>query len=129
MSKEKKEYSLAEVQKHNTAESLWLVIHNLVYDVTKFMDEHPGGEEVLLEEAGTHATELFEDVGHSDDARELMNEYCIGKIAEEDRAPDFVLEEPERETKKSALSALSWLIPTAISIGIVVVAAYKSSTS
>lgn len=39
MSKEKKEYSLAEVQKHKTAESLWLVIHNLVYDVTKFMDE------------------------------------------------------------------------------------------
>lgn len=31
--------------------------------------QHPGGEEVLIEQAGRDATEAFEDVGHSTDAR------------------------------------------------------------
>uniref|UniRef100_A0A8C4SZN8 Cytochrome b5 type B n=1 Tax=Erpetoichthys calabaricus TaxID=27687 RepID=A0A8C4SZN8_ERPCA len=35
----------------------WVIIHDKVYDVTHFLDEHPGGEEVLLEQAGGDATE------------------------------------------------------------------------
>lgn len=44
--------------------------------------QHPGGEEVLMEQAGKDATESFEDVGHSTDARELMKDYQIGKLPE-----------------------------------------------
>lgn len=80
-----KTYTLAEIEKHNEKYSAWLLIHNAVYDVTKFMEEHPGGEEVLLEQAGKHATEAFEDVGHSTDARELMKQYKIGDLCEEDQ--------------------------------------------
>ena len=32
-------YSWEEVAKHKTAESLWLVIHDKVYDITEFMEE------------------------------------------------------------------------------------------
>uniref|UniRef100_A0A8C0IHP1 Cytochrome b5 type B n=1 Tax=Bubo bubo TaxID=30461 RepID=A0A8C0IHP1_BUBBB len=42
--------------------------------------QHPGGEEVLLEQAGRDATECFEDVGHSMDAREMLKQYYIGEI-------------------------------------------------
>lgn len=44
--------------------------------------QHPGGEEVLLEQSGKDATENFEDVGHSTDARDLMKQYLIGELAE-----------------------------------------------
>lgn len=44
--------------------------------------KHPGGEEVLMEQAGKDATEPFEDVGHSTDARELLKEYLIGTLPE-----------------------------------------------
>lgn len=44
--------------------------------------QHPGGEEVLLEQAGKEASEAFEDVGHSTDARELMKKYRIGQLVE-----------------------------------------------
>jgi len=80
-----KKYTLKEVSQHNSNKSTWLVIHDDVYDVTRFLDEHPGGEEVLLEQAGKDATENFEDVGHSTDARELMKDYHVGTIVEEDR--------------------------------------------
>lgn len=42
--------------------------------------QHPGGEEVLLEQAGADATESFEDVGHSTDAREMLEQYLIGEL-------------------------------------------------
>jgi len=84
-------FSLKEVEEHNTSsssqseKSVWLVIHDQVFDVTKFLDEHPGGEEILLEHAGQDSTEAFEDVGHSTDAREMLKEYFIGELIEEDR--------------------------------------------
>ncbi|XP_063847409.1 cytochrome b5-like isoform X2 [Scylla paramamosain] len=80
-----KVFTLEEVAKHKTPDSCWFVIHDKVYDVSKFLDEHPGGEEVLLEQAGQNVTENFEDVGHSTDAREMMAEYCIGELCEEDK--------------------------------------------
>lgn len=49
--------------------------------------QHPGGEEVLLEQAGRDGSEAFEDVGHSTDARELMLKYKIGEIVENERKP------------------------------------------
>uniref|UniRef100_A0A8C4SVN4 Cytochrome b5 type B n=1 Tax=Erpetoichthys calabaricus TaxID=27687 RepID=A0A8C4SVN4_ERPCA len=50
-------FTLEEVKKHNVSKNTWVIIHDKVYDVTHFLDEHPGGEEVLLEQAGGDATE------------------------------------------------------------------------
>ncbi|TNN68757.1 Cytochrome b5 [Liparis tanakae] len=56
-----KYFRLSEVEEQNTFKSTWIVINNKVYDVTRFLEEHPGGEEVLREQAGGDATESFED--------------------------------------------------------------------
>ncbi len=72
-------YSDDDLKNHATKESLWLAIGGRVYDCTKFLQEHPGGEEILLESAGGDATEAFEDIGHSEDAREMLKEYDIGE--------------------------------------------------
>ena len=37
--KELKKYSWEEVAQHNTADSLWVVIHGEVYDITEFLKE------------------------------------------------------------------------------------------
>ncbi|KAF3907954.1 hypothetical protein ABW21_db0206536 [Orbilia brochopaga] len=54
------EVTYAELSTYDTKEKLYVAIHEKVYDVTKFVDEHPGGEEVLLDVAGQDATEAFE---------------------------------------------------------------------
>ncbi|KAL2115857.1 hypothetical protein VTJ04DRAFT_10112 [Mycothermus thermophilus] len=69
-----------DVAEHNTKKDLYVVIHDKVYDITKFVDEHPGGEEVLLDVAGQDATEAFEDVGHSDEARETLEKLQVGTL-------------------------------------------------
>ncbi|XP_053324339.1 cytochrome b5 [Spea bombifrons] len=79
-------YTLDEIQKHNHSKSTWIIIHNKVYDVTKFLEEHPGGEEVLREQAGGDATESFEDIGHSTDARNMSKDFIIGELHPDDRS-------------------------------------------
>ncbi|KAJ8534577.1 hypothetical protein K7X08_016305 [Anisodus acutangulus] len=80
MGGETKVYTLAEVSQHNNAKDCWLVISGKVYDVTKFLDDHPGGDEVLLSATGNDATDDFEDVGHSSSARAMLDEYYVGDI-------------------------------------------------
>ncbi|KAG0202494.1 hypothetical protein BGX28_005015 [Mortierella sp. GBA30] len=77
---ELKTYTLADLTQHTSKDSLFLAIHGKVYDCTGFIDEHPGGEEVLLDEGGRDATESFEDVGHSDEAREIMTKLLVGEL-------------------------------------------------
>ncbi|ESO95612.1 hypothetical protein LOTGIDRAFT_144558 [Lottia gigantea] len=116
---ELKTYRLEEISKHKTAKSTWLVIHDEVYDVTKFLEEHPGGEEVLLEQAGGEATESFEDVGHSTDARELMKEYLIGKVHEVSKCSCHITNTgiitPDTSTRYVS-SWTGWLLPLGIAI-------------
>eukprot|EP00088_Acartia_fossae_P030642 TRINITY_DN31630_c0_g1_i1.p1 TRINITY_DN31630_c0_g1~~TRINITY_DN31630_c0_g1_i1.p1 ORF type:complete len:138 (-),score=29.11 TRINITY_DN31630_c0_g1_i1:56-469(-) len=89
MASEAKVFKLSEVADHNKSKgedkTIWIVIHDKVYDITKFLDEHPGGEEILIENAGTDSTEAFEDVGHSSDAREMMDQYYIGEVHDDDK--------------------------------------------
>ncbi|XP_010552054.1 PREDICTED: cytochrome b5-like [Tarenaya hassleriana] len=75
-----KVFTLAEVSQHSTKHDCWLVIGGKVYDVTKFLDDHPGGDEVLLSATGKDATDDFEDVGHSTTAKAMLDEYYVGDI-------------------------------------------------
>ncbi|KAJ5221147.1 uncharacterized protein N7469_010034 [Penicillium citrinum] len=77
---ESKEFTLQEVSGHNTKKDLYMVIHDKVYDCTSFVDEHPGGEEVLLDVGGQDGSEAFEDVGHSDEAREILDGLLVGSV-------------------------------------------------
>lgn len=123
---EVKLYSLAEVKSHNTNKSTWLVIHNNVYDVTAFLNEHPGGEEVLLEQAGKEATESFEDVGHSTDARELMQKYKVGELIESERKAVPEKKQPDWGSSgdnKDESSLKAWLPP--LILGLLATVAYR----
>ncbi|KAJ1356020.1 Cytochrome b5 isoform E [Parelaphostrongylus tenuis] len=71
-----------EVSQHCTCDDAWIIIHNDVIDVTKFLDEHPGGAEIMLEYVGCDATDAFESVGHSTSARMLAEKYKIGTLPE-----------------------------------------------
>lgn len=37
-------YSMNQINQHNKADSLWIIIDGDVYDVTSFQHEHPGGQ-------------------------------------------------------------------------------------
>ncbi|KAJ8123052.1 hypothetical protein ONZ43_g904 [Nemania bipapillata] len=53
---------------------------NWVYNVTKYLQDHPGGAELLVDVAGKDASEEFDNAGHSEDASEIMALYHVGKL-------------------------------------------------
>ncbi|KAI0092034.1 cytochrome b5 [Irpex rosettiformis] len=69
-----------ELKANSKKDKIYVLLHGKVYDVTKFLDEHPGGDEVILAEAAKDATEAFEDVGHSDEARALLKDLYVGEF-------------------------------------------------
>ncbi|KAI0514708.1 acyl-CoA dehydrogenase/oxidase [Xylaria bambusicola] len=54
-----KTFSKADVASHNKPDSLWIVVDEDVYDLTKFQDEHPGGKKILSRVAGKDASKQF----------------------------------------------------------------------
>eukprot|EP00486_Rosalina_sp_Unknown_P003354 CAMPEP_0201564332 /NCGR_PEP_ID=MMETSP0190_2-20130828/2550_1 /ASSEMBLY_ACC=CAM_ASM_000263 /TAXON_ID=37353 /ORGANISM="Rosalina sp." /LENGTH=86 /DNA_ID=CAMNT_0047980367 /DNA_START=95 /DNA_END=355 /DNA_ORIENTATION=+ len=71
---------ISEVAQHNKEDDCWIVIRGKVYDVTEFIEEHPGGEGVLIAYGGTDCTEQFESVIHSQAATEIMKELEKGVL-------------------------------------------------
>jgi len=46
-------YDLEEVKKHTREDDCWLVVDGDVFDVTDFLDEHPGGFDIIISNTGT----------------------------------------------------------------------------
>lgn len=57
-----KTFTFQEVQQHRSTESCWVVLYGHVYDVTSFLSEHPGGSKIILQLAGTDATEEYDPI-------------------------------------------------------------------
>lgn len=73
-------FTYKEVSEHKSAGDLWLIIDGKVYDCSKFVDEHPGGDEILLDLGGQDATRSFDDIGHSDDAIKMLEPMFVGEV-------------------------------------------------
>jgi hypothetical protein len=85
---------LREVSKHNSWQDCWVVVHGKVYDVTSFLNEHPGGKFAIGKpgRAGCDVSEHYDRIGHSSYAESLLDDMFVA---------DFDSSEGEqRETKE-----------------------------
>merc|ERR1711879_1031621 len=63
----------AEVEKHSKDTDCWCIVGDEVYDVTKFLPDHPGGKKAIMLFAGKDATDEF-DMLHD---RKVIKKYGI----------------------------------------------------
>jgi L-lactate dehydrogenase (cytochrome) len=49
---ETRRVSLDDLKQHNTANDCWIAVHSKVWDITHFINEHPGGPEGMLSKSG-----------------------------------------------------------------------------
>lgn len=75
-----KTFSLAEVGAHKKDGDCWIVVDGYVYDVSKFMQLHPGGRNILLQNGGVDTSDQF----HALHAPTVLQKYhkrlCIGRL-------------------------------------------------
>lgn len=66
--------ALEEVKRHNKKDDCWVIIHGKAYDVSEFLDEHPGGSGIILKYAGKDATKAFDPIHPSDTLTKYLPE-------------------------------------------------------
>lgn len=71
-----REFTMEEVSKHNKESDCWVVVKNVVLDLTQFLDDHPGGRESIIKFAGQDATESF-DMLHEDNVIKRYAPQCV----------------------------------------------------
>jgi hypothetical protein len=80
-------WTRAEVAAHASATDLWLIIRDKrsqewrVYDMTDYVEEHPGGY-AILKNAGGDATEGFHGPQHPPTVFDLLGDYYIGTLVD-----------------------------------------------
>ena len=91
-----------------------------VYDVTKYLDDHPGGAEVLLDVAGQDADEFFEDIGHSKEARSELAKHYIGEFKMDEAAKAKLAAEAAARAKKEggAVSMVLVVVMALVGVGL-----------
>jgi len=52
-------FTAEQVAQHCTKDDAWVILNGKIYDVTLFLEEHPGGEEVLFNYVGADASQGF----------------------------------------------------------------------
>ncbi|EKF32232.1 cytochrome b-domain protein, putative [Trypanosoma cruzi marinkellei] len=103
-------YTSAEVAKHAMKKDGWFIIHNDVYDVSKFYEDHPGGRDVLLNLIGTDATDAFEAVQHSDNAKKLLKRLKIGTLTQADAKKYMRFNEVVEKQRTATEKTACWLV-------------------
>ena len=98
-----------EVAKNNTVDSLWCIVDHRVYDMTDFVDAHPGGSVVLVQIAGTDATTAFYNLHRHSVIEKYRPSLCLGTL--EGETPEVVEMAPGDLSSVPYAEPL-WLAPT-----------------
>lgn len=69
-----------ELAKHNKPKDAWMAIRGRVYNVTPYMDFHPGGVMELMRGVGMDATKLFMEVHKWVNAESMLEKCYVGKM-------------------------------------------------
>ncbi len=74
-----KYYFIKEIQTHNNINSCWLISNNKIYDVTTFIDKHPGSQKAILSKCGTDVTKDYNFHSYNT-KKKIWKQYHIGYL-------------------------------------------------
>jgi len=72
-------YALSEVATHNQATDCWQAIEGKVYNVSSYVNQHPGGP-AITRGCGQDATTMFDGVGKHAQIKSMLAQFYIGDL-------------------------------------------------
>ena len=103
------------MKKHRKRNDAWMAINGAVYNVTQYMDYHPGGWDELVRGAGRDATDMFNEIHKWVNYQGMMEACLVGKLVDgpsEEKLPPPKISSPsllpppgaEPETREAEIS-------------------------
>ncbi|KAK6540158.1 fatty acid alpha-hydroxylase [Orbilia ellipsospora] len=80
-------FTLKQVASHSSKKSCYVTLGSKVYDLTEFLPDHPGGDDLILEYAGKDISQIIVDADshvHSEAAYEILEDCLVGFLSPED---------------------------------------------
>lgn len=84
---------------------IWMLIHGFIFDISSILECHPGGVECLLDCVGVDATRVFDDVGHSDIAWEMLENSIVGVIEDSEALDEDNSDKNEQDDNNDSYEA------------------------
>lgn len=75
-------FTHSQVLQHNTIDDAWIIIDSKVYDITEYIDIHPGGD-AILNNVGKDSSMGFRGDQHPPSVWDVIKEYYIGDLIDE----------------------------------------------
>lgn len=72
-------FTTSEVAMHNSATDCYLIVNNNVYDVSSYINMHPGGRRAITSRCGKEVTGIFASI-HSNRAWDLLKNFKVGSV-------------------------------------------------
>jgi 4-hydroxysphinganine ceramide fatty acyl 2-hydroxylase len=92
-------FSWQEIEKHDSEEDAWVVMEGKVYNVSKFLKDHPGGASIVLGHLGKDIGDVWDDEdyhSHSASAKKILERYYVGVVeGEESQASEDTVQASE----------------------------------
>lgn len=79
-------FSKTDVSSHNKPDSLWIIVDDDVYDLSKFQDEHPGGKKILQRVAGKDASKQFWKYHNEGILKKYQKQLQVGSLDSKPKA-------------------------------------------
>lgn len=79
-------YSIDDLSLQTKLGKIWIARRGKVYDVTEFVNDHPGGDDLITQFKGMDIGNAMEDEGehlHSESAYAVLEEYVVGRLGKE----------------------------------------------
>jgi cytochrome b involved in lipid metabolism len=80
--------SLQELSEHNSQYNNWIAYKGNVYNISKYLPYHPGGEEILKKSAGKDCTKLFDKYHPWVDCDQILRKCQVGFLQDEGSSSD-----------------------------------------
>lgn len=76
------QYTIEDIASRNSQSSCWTIVDGIVYDITSYIPNHPGGEAEIVQVCGKDGTALFSRVPahQSADAKGILSSFKIGVL-------------------------------------------------
>ena len=106
--KDMKTYTRSEVSKHkDTKDGIWITFKNGVYDITDFVEQHPGGASKIMLAAGGAVDPFWNLYQQHFDGKvqDILSKYQIGVLSDKEEKIDYDSSDPYAKdpTRHSAL--------------------------